>query len=431
MLVSKRGKDVNMNAKGCFGLLLYCLSNKTDWTESRLHRISMSDWDHVIQLAIRHDIAPLLYYRLKKFDRIADVPPTFIQRLQEIYFYNAARNMRLYSDFSEVCNVLTGQGIEVIALKGLHLAEMVYGDVALRQMRDMDLLVRRQDLPRAQDALLEMGYGPESRARIEEQCLTQHHLVPFTKRGAPPIEIHWSITPPNSPFKVDMDELWGRAEQTKIADVPVLLLSPEDLLMHLCLHASFNHKFNSFALKNVCDINETMSYYQDDIDWERIGSTADDPEIARYLLCTLQLVRGLLGTEMPLPIHNIMKNKDSDRELVKNLFSRALFPNLLQGFLASFMREPDVLSMLKSTTTFSGKVMTAFKSFFPSRGHLREKYSLSRDSKKVYLFYLFHLLDVFIRGLLLLIPKRMKERAAESFFEGDAGNAVMRKWSEL
>ena len=414
MLVSKRGKDVNMNAKGCFGLLLYCLSNKTDWTESRLHRISMSDWDHVIQLAIRHDIAPLLYYRLKKFDRIADVPPTFIQRLQEIYFYNAARNMRLYSDFSEVCNVLTGQGIEVIALKGLHLAEMVYGDVALRQMRDMDLLVRRQDLPRAQDALLEMGYGPESRARIEEQCLTQHHLVPFTKRGAPPIEIHWSITPPNSPFKVDMDELWGRAEQTKIADVPVLLLSPEDLLMHLCLHASFNHKFNSFALKNACDIHETMSYYRDDINWDRIVSTASNREADRYLYCTLSVVRGLLGTVMPSPICNRMRDRGSEKALVEALVSRVLFPSLLERFLASSLQKPALLSRIKNAETSVGKAMIFFKSLFPSVEHVREKYSLFPGSKKVFLFYLFHLLDVFLRGILLIIPERLKRRREES-----------------
>ncbi len=403
-----------MNAKGCFGLLLYCLTNKRDGTGPRLGRISMSDWDHVIQLAIRHEIAPLLYYRLKKFDRIADVPPEIVQRLQEIYFCNAANNMRLYSDFSEVCNVLTGQGIEVVALKGLHLAEVVYGDVALRQMNDMDLLVRKQDLLRARDALLEMGYRSGTRARVEEQCLTHHHLVPFTKRGAPPIEIHWSITPPNSPFKLDMDELWERAERATIAGAPVLLLSPEDLLLHLCLHVSFNHEFTFFALKNACDIHETMSYYQDDIDWDRIVATASSREADRYLYCTLSVVRGLLGTVMPSPICNRMRDRGSEKALVEALVSRVLFPSLLERFLASSLQKPALLSRIKNAETSVGKAMLFFKSLFPSVEHVREKYSLFHGSKKVFLFYLFHFLDVFIRGILLIIPERLKRRREES-----------------
>ncbi len=417
-----------MDAKECFGLLRYCLGNKAEGAEPELERISMADWDRIIQLAGSHDVASLLYSRLKERGRIAAVPSTFARRLQEMYFHTAAKNMRLYSDFSEVCNALARRGIDVVALKGLHLADVVYGDIALRHMNDMDLLVRRKDLLLTQDELLKMGYESETGAATGEQWLSRHHLAPFTKRAAPPIEIHWSITPPNSPFRIDMDELWDRARRATIAGAPILLLSPEDLLLHLCLHVSFNHKFTLAALRNACDIHETISYYRHDIEWERVISTAANRKADTYVYCTLSLVRGLLGTEMPAPICDKMRDRGSEKALVEALVSRVLFPDPLVRFLAASLSSPPVLSRMGKAATSAGKIMIAFRSLFPTMRRLREKYRLRRSSKTVYLYILVHFLDVFTRSLLLLIPERSKERLAKLLFRDGADSPVMRKW---
>ena len=48
--------------------------------------------------------------------------------------------------------------IEVIALKGAHLAEAVYASPALRRMNDIDLLVKPVDLPEIERIMTKNGY---------------------------------------------------------------------------------------------------------------------------------------------------------------------------------------------------------------------------------------------------------------------------------
>ena len=134
-----------------------------------------------------------------------------------------ARNMNLYHELSHVLTVLRHDDIPVIVLKGAHLAEIVYENIALRPMCDVDLLVKKEDLTRVQRKLLETGYSP------------------FTNRLL--LDIHWHLENSMTDLPVDMDMIWERAQPAFIAGVKVLVLSPEDLLLHLCLHLGFHHFF--------------------------------------------------------------------------------------------------------------------------------------------------------------------------------------------
>jgi hypothetical protein len=337
--------------------------------------------------------------------------------------------MHLYSDFSRVCSALSAEDIEVVALKGLHLAEIVYDDVGLRQMRDMDLLVRNEDLSRAQEVLFDMGYGPRVRPSVKEQCSGKHHLVPFMKKGSAPVEIHRSIASSGSPFEVRNDGLWERTETGVIAGVSVRLLSPADLLLHLCLHASFQHRFLFFALKNICDIRETLRYYKEGTDWEGFTAAAKDPEAGGYLMCTLQLVRGLLGTGMPPPLQDIMRGEESDRVLAEALVNRVFFPSPSERLLASLEKRPVALERLGNAETVAAKVRVGLRSLFPTAQDLRVKYGLFRDSKMVALFYLLHFMEVTVMLILLLLPERRKKGGAVPLSGNMRRNAVMKEWS--
>ncbi|MFB0526462.1 MAG: nucleotidyltransferase family protein, partial [bacterium] len=72
-----------------------------------------------------------------------------------------------------------------------HLAEVVYGDIALRRMADMDLLVKKGDLSRVEEKLLEIGYTPhEDNAQFAEDC---SHFVYLPPPESLPVEVHWNI----------------------------------------------------------------------------------------------------------------------------------------------------------------------------------------------------------------------------------------------
>ena len=115
------------------------------------------DWPSVAELARRHSLEPLLYHRLEREQKLSRVPAPEREQLRKAYYLNADRNIRRYHQLQPVLAALRDRGIPVILLKGACLAEIVYRNIALRPMRDVDLLVPKTELARARTALLEYG----------------------------------------------------------------------------------------------------------------------------------------------------------------------------------------------------------------------------------------------------------------------------------
>ena len=146
----------------------------------RLEQLSDIDWVNIIQLSARHGVTPLLYNRLKTLNLVANIPPAIKENLREIYLNNAHRNVRLYYQLAKVLTTFKSNNIPVIVLKGAHLAEIVYRNIALRTMCDVDLLVKKTDLDRVVKELLAIGYNPSRRFWIEAESESEIHLPVFT-----------------------------------------------------------------------------------------------------------------------------------------------------------------------------------------------------------------------------------------------------------
>ena len=148
-----------------------------------------------------------------------------------------------------------------------------------------------------------------------------HHLPPFVKRGAVPIEIHHALAPRNSPFSIDPTALWERSSNVSLAGTTVRVLSTEDLLLHLCIHAAYNHRF-TVPLRALYDIDAVTRRL--DIDWTRLAAIACEQGTGRFAYCTLLVARRLFGTAIPVEILECLPHRDADGWVVdvvcENLF---------------------------------------------------------------------------------------------------------------
>jgi hypothetical protein len=73
------------------------------------------------------------------------MPAEWLARLRMQYMMNAARNMKMTAELLRILDALKEAGIKAMPLKGPVLAQQLYGDVALRQFSDLDILVARED----------------------------------------------------------------------------------------------------------------------------------------------------------------------------------------------------------------------------------------------------------------------------------------------
>ena len=367
-------------------LLLRILSDRRE--SSAVCRQASSDWGEVVDAAVRHDLAPLLFKRLKESDARVCVPADAWERLRLAYFASARRNVQLYRELRTVLRCLRSSGIKVIVLKGACLAEAVYGDVALRPMCDNDIMVPRADLARAEALMLGMGgihLKQHGQAAPGAQCGDGEPSNGETKHARPvlirdlAIELHWTIVAPTGPVRVVPASLWERARPALTAGVEVLSLSPEDLLLHLCLHFCYQH--GCVGLRHLCDIAETVHHFRDDLDWPQVKQSAREWDASRYAGLSLRLAKDLLGAPVP---------EDTPSELVPRGINARLLGQATECVLAQ--QGYDDWSLLPFRNRLGGRwslarVKALRDAIFLPRKELAQRYPRARDSMHLWPYY--------------------------------------------
>jgi hypothetical protein len=255
--------------------------------------------------------------------------------LRDSYYLNAARNNLLYNELARILTALSGQRIEVIVLKGAALAETVYPHRTLRPMSDIDLLVKRERLADVETTLLDIGYA------LDAGTKEHHYHFAFTKSAAPAVEIHWHVQGLTDPFRVEIESCWRRAESITIAGAEALVLSPADLLLHLCQHLG-KHKFTG-GIRPLCDVAEVARYYGNRIDWRELARISSEWEMNSCCYLVLSLARELVDAPIPADFLRNFRPVNFNTEVINWGVEAALgyepcplvFPDLVRLFWRS------------------------------------------------------------------------------------------------
>lgn len=153
-------------------------------------------------------------------------------------------------------------------LKGAALAEMVYKNIALRPMEDIDLLISEKDLGRTKEALFEIGYRKTQYQNLtnpSEEHPFHLHFIKESSRCHIIIELHWDIA--KTPVEIEIAEVIQRTITANIWGTDAHVMCPDDFLLYLCWHTA-NHRF--LRLIWLCDIAQVIKVYGEDINWDVI-----------------------------------------------------------------------------------------------------------------------------------------------------------------
>lgn len=104
---------------------------------------------------------------------------------------------------------------------------------------DVDVLVHREDLERAEALLLQMGFSLVESFLEREELLAQHFHFGFERRGAV-VEVHWDLDS-SSPGGF-LDRFWAASRAVERDGRTFRVPSPEHQLLFGCLHLS-RHEF--------------------------------------------------------------------------------------------------------------------------------------------------------------------------------------------
>jgi len=278
-------------------LLTACSAVPSEQKQTRLRPLLQQpvQWKRLFALAHQQGTQPLLYEALS--DLKEAVPPEELNFLQQSYQANLHKVLLLSRELIRIVERLSTLGIEVMPYKGLALAEALYGDIALRQSGDIDLLIHPQDLRGIREAVRELGYTPHQHlSEMEERAyLKSGYECAFdSSAGRNLLEVQWAIQPRFYAVDYAMDSLFQRAVEVTVAGHPMKTPSPEDLLLILSVHAA-KHLWD--RLLWLCDIAQLMNL--PGLDWGWIKSQARALRIVRILSVTMLTVNRLLGVAIP------------------------------------------------------------------------------------------------------------------------------------
>lgn len=172
-------------------------------------------------------------------------------------------NLRRDAELAEALDRFRGEGIDLILLKGSALRLEAPGRAGRFQC-DVDALVRRADLERAEAILLELGFRLDDSYLDREELLRRHFHFGFERRGAV-VELHWDLDHASPPGFVE--RLWEASRIVEDVDDGEdggrawRVLSPQHQLLFGCLHLS-RHGFHG-GLRWLADLRWHLSLAPD------------------------------------------------------------------------------------------------------------------------------------------------------------------------
>ncbi len=255
----------------------------------------------------REGIGPLLYWHFEKSGWPESMPGPVRRTLADRFYESAAQNVLLLGELERILAALSAAQIPAVVLKGAALLGLIYENIGLRPMGDLDILVHRQHLAKAREQLRELHYLPEA---PEISPGIQNHIDHTEAwRGGPRqrvgLEIHWQLIAGAADIRhVPAEQFWRNVD-TLIPTVsawsgePVCVLAPTYQILYLCAHLKLRHGGDQERLIWYYDLYQYIRANQQRINWDELTKLARRLRWSRVLWRALNGVEARFGLTLP------------------------------------------------------------------------------------------------------------------------------------
>jgi hypothetical protein len=363
-------------------LLLSLLYSQNPPDNNSLAALDDEAWATLMGMVGQHRLGPYLYWRLTRELDDRAVPQSVHAQLENQFRHSVLRSLRMQRELVQLHRILDEAGFPYIALKGAYLAFNCYPHAAMRPMRDVDVLVPHDQALDVFKLLLEHGYQQDESYKGNLDTLLQvgkhlpHLISPF---GQIIIELHYRLSTPaqqggNQNLQSTDEGLWSRRISCDLAGSSIPFLSVTDLLLHLCVHAVYDHVLNNGPL-TISDLSYLIR--KQDIDWQLFWQLADSGGWSKGCLLILKMTEHYDGR---LDIRWPGEDIESPTEELLQISCRLA----LCDFDSS--GDANVLGEL-GNRDLSEKIKLLFRRIFPARRSISHMYPVPQDSFRIFFYY--------------------------------------------
>jgi len=304
-------------------LLLACARRevKEDRLRCALDLLDHSlNWSLLLEQAQAHHLFSLFYWHGKATLKLG-FPAEMATKVESQFRANAARSLLLVQDLTDIVDLLGRGGISVVPFKGPTLAESLYGNAALRECVDLDILIRRRDVPEAIRTLISAGYmdGKQLAPAQRNAYIATQYEYPFLSPNGILVELQWRIVPRYFSLALNEEQYWNRIQPLTLWGREMSSLSREDLLLFLCIHGGKHGWEKLIWLADVAELVISSPH----LDWDYVLDQAGRAGALRITLLGVVLANRLLGIAIPPDLKHLLA-RDRAVEQISNGLARDL-----------------------------------------------------------------------------------------------------------
>ncbi len=264
--------------------------------------MSTADWEVLLGQARRTGLLARLAQHYLDCGWMAQVPLGPQQYLRGSLRLVERQQLAVRWEVNCIRRALSGLSTPIVLLKGAAYVVANLPPARSRLFSDIDIMVPRERLAEVEAALFAAGWiSAERDAYNQRYYRTWMHEIPPLKhvQRNTVLDLHHTISPPTSRFKVDSRLLLDRARVIE-NETGLLTLSPTDLVLHSAVHLFQEGEFGH-GLRDLLDLDDLIKHYcgQDDQFWSELLARAKELGLCIPLSHALTQLQRLFATAPP------------------------------------------------------------------------------------------------------------------------------------
>jgi len=249
-------------------------------------------WDHLVILAGMQGVDGFVYYHMNYLGLLNILPESVLGKLEGSYAQTRKRTLAILNEAEVLSSSLEQARVPVIALQGLSLINKIYQDPGLRQLGDIDLMVKPDYKIKLKELLFQAGY-----------CSPYPTYPDLLSKADILIDIHTHvlnlerIKSRRYLFCEDLTPMWENA--TSLFNQPngLLTLDPYDNIIALAAHA-LKHSYSRLIW--LVDLHEYLIRWADNTNgWEEMVERAQFWHQEKVILYALILIEKIFDLKIP------------------------------------------------------------------------------------------------------------------------------------
>lgn len=230
---------------------------------NKIPELESPDWAQLFYLSKLHNVVSLGYESVKRMP-VEDGPDQELRKRWK-YENDQCTFQCIYQQaaLEELKECFEREQIPVILLKGAVLREY-YPREDLRTMSDLDILIRKEDIPRIRPLFLRMGYQAKSIDKRNEDIYTRDECVT--------LEVHRELLWRQDAWNEYFGHVWERTEKLPGYNW-VQIMNPEDFYFHLLGHMIHHMHNGGIGIKAFLDIKIFQEQNREKLETEEFQDT--------------------------------------------------------------------------------------------------------------------------------------------------------------